>query len=107
MVGVCFFFLKREVCWLQVQFLKNVPSPRKVLTGELQSLSVVVGCCLLQQKKTNNNKEVHNLSQAHFHWFLYSPLICCFCSPPGPPGGRRMGRISHGGGPNAPPMGGG
>ncbi|XP_030279750.1 selenoprotein K isoform X2 [Sparus aurata] len=27
--------------------------------------------------------------------------------PPGPPGGRRMGRISHGGGPNAPPMGGG
>uniref|UniRef100_A0A3B4AI72 Uncharacterized protein n=1 Tax=Periophthalmus magnuspinnatus TaxID=409849 RepID=A0A3B4AI72_9GOBI len=30
------------------------------------------------------------------------------CSPPGPPGGRRrMGRITHGGGPNAPPMGGG
>uniref|UniRef100_A0A3P8Y5B7 Selenoprotein K n=2 Tax=Esox lucius TaxID=8010 RepID=A0A3P8Y5B7_ESOLU len=28
--------------------------------------------------------------------------------PPGPPGGRRrMGRINHGGGPNAPPMGGG
>lgn len=28
--------------------------------------------------------------------------------PPGPPGGRRrMGRITHGGGPNAPPMGGG
>lgn len=28
-------------------------------------------------------------------------------SPPGPPGGRRrMGRINHGGGPNAPPMGG-
>nr|UQE85688.1 selenoprotein K [Thamnaconus modestus] len=28
--------------------------------------------------------------------------------PPGPPGGRRrMGRISYGGGPNAPPMGGG
>ncbi|XP_041801789.1 selenoprotein K [Chelmon rostratus] len=28
--------------------------------------------------------------------------------PPGPPGGRRrMGRISHGGAPNAPPMGGG
>ncbi|CAG03252.1 unnamed protein product, partial [Tetraodon nigroviridis] len=27
--------------------------------------------------------------------------------PPGPPGGRRrMGRINHGGGPNAPPMGG-
>ncbi|KAI3357260.1 hypothetical protein L3Q82_015712 [Scortum barcoo] len=29
-------------------------------------------------------------------------------SPPGPPGGRRrMGRINHGGGPSAPPMGGG
>eukprot|EP00064_Thunnus_orientalis_P017680 superscaffoldBa00003823_g17766 len=28
--------------------------------------------------------------------------------PPGPPGGRRrMGRINHGGGPSAPPMGGG
>ncbi|KAM9351226.1 selenoprotein K [Symphorus nematophorus] len=28
--------------------------------------------------------------------------------PPGPPGGRRrMGRINHGGGPGAPPMGGG
>ncbi|KAJ8015840.1 hypothetical protein DPEC_G00000530 [Dallia pectoralis] len=28
--------------------------------------------------------------------------------PPGPPGGRRrMGRINHGAGPNAPPMGGG
>uniref|UniRef100_A0A8C5D741 Selenoprotein K n=2 Tax=Gouania willdenowi TaxID=441366 RepID=A0A8C5D741_GOUWI len=28
--------------------------------------------------------------------------------PPGPPGGRRrMGRITHGAGPNAPPMGGG
>ncbi|XP_035513087.1 selenoprotein K [Morone saxatilis] len=28
--------------------------------------------------------------------------------PPGPPGGRRrMGRIAHGGGPDAPPMGGG
>uniref|UniRef100_A0A8C6WPZ3 Selenoprotein K n=1 Tax=Neogobius melanostomus TaxID=47308 RepID=A0A8C6WPZ3_9GOBI len=28
--------------------------------------------------------------------------------PPGPPGGRRrMGRITHGGGPGAPPMGGG
>ncbi|XP_068603102.1 selenoprotein K [Brachionichthys hirsutus] len=28
--------------------------------------------------------------------------------PPGPPGGRRrMGGISHGGGPSAPPMGGG
>ncbi|XP_024914962.1 selenoprotein K isoform X2 [Cynoglossus semilaevis] len=28
--------------------------------------------------------------------------------PPGPPGGRRrIGRITHGGGPGAPPMGGG
>uniref|UniRef100_A0A3Q2DKW5 Selenoprotein K n=1 Tax=Cyprinodon variegatus TaxID=28743 RepID=A0A3Q2DKW5_CYPVA len=28
--------------------------------------------------------------------------------PPGPPGGRRrMGRITHGAGPNPPPMGGG
>ncbi|KAM6976617.1 selenoprotein K [Aplochiton taeniatus] len=28
--------------------------------------------------------------------------------PPGPPGGRRrMGRINHGAGPSAPPMGGG
>uniref|UniRef100_H2LDY6 Selenoprotein K n=1 Tax=Oryzias latipes TaxID=8090 RepID=H2LDY6_ORYLA len=28
--------------------------------------------------------------------------------PPGPPGGRRrIGRINHGAGPNAPPMGGG
>ncbi|CAJ1055578.1 Selenoprotein K [Xyrichtys novacula] len=28
--------------------------------------------------------------------------------PPGPPGGRRhIGRINHGGGPGAPPMGGG
>lgn len=34
--------------------------------------------------------------------------VSCFCSPPGPPGGRRrMGRITHGAGPNPPPMGGG
>lgn len=55
-------FLKCEVCWLQIQLFKNVPSPRRVLTGELQSLNVVVCCCLLQQKKTDNNKEVHKLS---------------------------------------------
>lgn len=38
----------------------------------------------------------------------FTPPCILLCSPPGPPGGRRrMGRISYGGGPNAPPMGGG
>lgn len=45
---------------------KNVPSPRKVLTRELQSLNVVICCCLLQLKKTNNNEEVHELALDSF-----------------------------------------